>query len=360
MVVGVPTEIKEGENRVALTPAGTRALRADGHEVLVQAGAGEGSGLQDDEYSAAGAALVENPANIFEQADMIIKVKEPLPPEYPLLRKDQVLFTYLHLASSWELTEALMKAGVTGVAYETMQLDDGSLPLLTPMSEVAGKMATQVGASALQMHNGGRGVLLGGVPGVPPADVVIIGCGVVGFNAAKVAVGMGAQVTMIDIDHDRLRYVSDVMRGAIITVYSDAVAMERAAMYADLLIGAVLIAGARAPKLITEDMVKQMKRGSVIVDVAIDQGGCVETMRPTSYSKPTYVLHGVVHYAVPNIPAAVPRTSTFALTNATLRYARQLAADGVEKAAEADPAIKLGINVMNGEIVHPAVREAFA
>lgn len=360
MVVGVPKEIKEGENRVALTAAGARTLREDGHTVLVQTGAGEGSGLADDEYVHAGATMVKEPAEIFERADMIVKVKEPLPPEYPLLRKDQVLFTYLHLASSWELTEALLKAGVTAVGYETIQLEDGSLPLLTPMSEVAGKMATQVGAMALQKHNGGRGVLLGGVPGVPPADVVIIGCGVVGFNAAKVAVGMGAQVVMIDIDHDRLRYLSDVMHGAVITAYSNPSTIEQAVAYADLLIGAVLIAGARAPKLVTESMVKKMKRASVIVDVAIDQGGCVETIRPTSYSDPTYELHGVLHYAVPNMPAAVPRTSTFALTNATIRYIRQLAAQGIENAAEADPAIKRGINVMHGEIIHPAVKAAFA
>ncbi len=360
MVVGVPKEIKEGENRVALTAAGVRTLREDGHTVLVQTGAGEGSGVADEDYVNAGATMVKEPSEIFERADMIVKVKEPLPSEYPLLRKDQVLFTYLHLASSWELTEALLKVGLTAVGYETIQLPDGSLPLLTPMSEVAGKMATQVGATALQKHNGGRGVLLGGVPGVPPADVVIIGCGVVGFNAAKVAVGMGAQVVMLDIDHDRLRYLSDVMHGAVITAYSNPATIEQAVAYADLLIGAVLIAGARAPKLVTESMVKKMKRAAVIVDVAIDQGGCVETTHPTSYSDPTYELHGVLHYAVPNMPAAVPRTSTFALTNATLRYVRQLAALGIEKAAEDDPAIKRGINVMHGEIVHPAVKAAFA
>ncbi len=359
MVIGVPKEIKDGENRIALTPAGVRAFRERGHRVLVQAGGGEGTRLSDAEFRKAGAALLPTAAEVFRRADMILKVKEPLPPEFPLLRPGQILFTYLHLASSREVTNALLKSGATGVGYETVQLEDGSLPLLLPMSEIAGKMSVQEGAHFLETPNGGRGTLLGGVPGVPPAEVVILGCGVVGTNAAKVAAGMGAHVTILDINHGRLKYLDDVLGENVITVYANAYAIERSATYADLFIGAVLVAGARAPKLLTKEMVYKMKPGSVIVDVAVDQGGCVETIHPTSYSKPTYVVNGVVHYAVPNIPAAVPRTATHALTNATLPWALEIADKGLPKAVLENPALALGVNVMAGHVVHPAVAQTF-
>ncbi len=291
---------------------------------------------------------------------MIVKVKEPLSAEYPYLRPDLVVFTYLHLASSIELAEALMRSGVTALAYETVQRADGSLPLLAPMSEVAGKLATQVGAHCLEAQSGGRGVLMGGVPGVPPAEVVVLGCGSVGTNAAKVAVGMGASVTMLDINHDRLKYLDDMMSGRVVTVYSNSRNIERAVRYADLLIGAVLVRAARAPSLVTKAMVEKMKPGAVIVDVAIDQGGCVETIRATSHSEPTYVEYGVVHYAVPNMPALTPRTSTLALTNATLPYVEALANQGLDAALAADPALAWGLNTRGGEIVHPVVKAAFA
>lgn len=359
MIIGVPTEVKDGENRVAAAPAGVHALVIDGNAVLVQAGAGVGSGIRDEEYRQAGAELVPEAAQVFARAQMILKVKEPLPQEYPLLRPDHVLFTYLHLASSRELTEALLRIGLTAIGYETIQTPDGRLPLLMPMSEVAGKMATQVGAWCLEKHQGGIGILLGGVPGVSPAHVVVIGCGSVGTNAAKVAAGMGAKVTVMDINHDRLKYLDDVLPGQVSTGYSTPYAISEAAATADLLVGAVLIPGALAPKLVSEEAVKAMRPHTVIVDVAIDQGGCVETIRPTSHSDPIYVMHDVLHYAVPNIPAAVPRTSTFALTNATLPYARRLAARGVDGAAAQDPSLVAGINIRGGEIIHPAVREAF-
>lgn len=359
MIVGVPREIKEGENRVGLTPAGARGLTADGHQVLVETGAGEQSGLADDEYVAHGAEIVDSADEVFERADMLVKVKEPQPSEYDKLRADQVLFTYLHLASEPDVTRMLLERNVAAVAYETVERPDGSLPLLTPMSEVAGKMATQVGAELLLAHRGGRGILMGGVPGVPPADVVILGCGMVGTNAAKLAAGMGAHVTILDINHDRLRYLAEVMHGNVITVYSDEHTIHRAAGYADLLIGAVLIAGARAPTLVTGDMVRDMKTRSVIMDVAVDQGGCVETIRPTTHAQPTYIVHDVVHYGVPNMPAGVPRTSTYALCNATIPYVRKIATLGLDRAAEEDGAICKGINVRNGEIQHPAVAKAF-
>jgi alanine dehydrogenase len=359
MIIGLPTEIKDGENRVAQTPAGVHTLVSEGHTVLVQAGAGVGSGIPDAEYRRAGARIVREAASLFARAQMIYKVKEPLPEEYALLRPDHLLFTYLHLASSASLTKALLKIGLTGMAYETIQTPDGRLPLLMPMSEVAGKMATQVGAWCLERHQGGMGILLGGVPGVPPAHVVIIGCGSVGINAAKIAAGLNATVTVMDINHDRLKYLDDVLPGQVSTLYSTPYAIAEAAATADLLIGAVLVPGARAPVLVPESTVKRMKPRSVIVDVAIDQGGCVETIRPTSHSDPIYLKHGVVHYAVTNIPAAVPRTSTYALANATLPYARRLAALGAVAAAAADPALALGINVQAGEIVHAAVKEAF-
>jgi len=359
MLVGVPKEIKDGENRVALTPAGVRAFRERGHRVLVQAGAGAGSRLSDREFREAGAAIAPAAADVFRRADMVLKVKEPLPPEFPLLRRGQVLFTYLHLASSRELMHALLETGVTAVGYETVQLEDGSLPLLLPMSEIAGKMSIQIGAHFLETPNGGRGTLLGGVPGVPPAEVVILGCGVVGTNAAKVAAGMGAHVTILDINHNRLKYLDDVLGENVITVYANAYSIERSARYADLFVGAVLVAGARAPKLLTREMVLGMKPGSVIVDVAVDQGGCVETIRPTSYSQPTYALHGVLHYAVPNIPAAVPRTATHALTNATLPWALSIADRGLAEAAHTNPALARGVNLVAGHVVHPAVAQSF-
>jgi len=359
MVVGVPREIKDGEQRVAMSPAGVRSFREHGHRVLVQARAGAGSRVSDAEFREAGAQLVRSPEAVYQQADMILKVKEPLPPEYELLRPGQILFTYLHLASSRDLVRALIESHVIGLGYETVQTDDGALPLLVPMSEIAGKMSIQVGARLLEADSGGRGTLLGGVPGVPPAEVVIIGCGVVGTNAAKVAIGMGAHVTILDINHDRLKYLDDVLGGRVITVYANAYSIERAARYADLLVGAVLLPGAKAPELVTRKMVRQMKNGAGIVDVAVDQGGCVETIRPTSHSEPTYVKYGVVHYGVPNVPAAVPRSATHALTSATVPWALDLADKGVEEAVRSNPALARGLNVARGAVVHAGVAQAF-
>ena len=359
MLIGVPREIKDGEKRVAITPAGVLALRQHRHEVLVESGAGEGAGYTDAEYRGAGAEILATAQEVYRRAQLVLKVKEPLPVEYPLLRPDMILFTYLHLASSESLTRALLGSGVTAIGYETVQTDSGTLPLLIPMSEVAGKMSVQIGARYLETDFGGRGTLVGGVPGVPPAEVVIIGCGVVGINAAKVAMGLGAHVTILDVDHERLRYLDDIMHGNVITVYSNPFSVARAAGYADLLVGAVLVAGARAPKLVTEDMVRGMKRGAVIVDIAVDQGGCVATTRPTSHSNPVYVEHGVIHYAVPNIPAAVPRTATHALTNATLAYALDLADYGLDEALQRNPALRRGLNLRAGKVTHPAVAAAF-
>jgi len=359
MVIGVPKEIKPGERRCAITPAGVQRLVLRGHQVLVETQAGLGSGLPDEQLQAAGAEVCATAGEVFARADMILKVKEPLEEEWPLLRSGQIIFTYLHLASSRELTEALQKAGVTGVGYETIQRPDGQLPLLTPMSEIAGKLAMQEAASALNVHRGGRGILVGGVPGVPPAEVVVIGAGTVGVNAVKVAMGLGAHVTILDIDHDRLRYLDDIMHGNCITVYSDPVTVARAARYADVLIGAVLIPGARAPKLVTEEMVKEMRSGSVVLDVAIDQGGCVQTSEVTTHEQPVVIKHGVLHWGVPNMPAAVPRTATLALTNATISYAVKIADLGLDEAAARFPDIAAGINVRNGEIVHAGVRAAF-
>jgi alanine dehydrogenase len=359
MIVGVPREIKEGENRVALNPAGAHILTGSGHRVLVEAGAGEQSGISDAEYRAGGAEVLRDVSRLWDLADMIVKVKEPLPAEFGYFKPGQILFTYLHLASSKDVTKALLKGGVTAIGYETLETSDHQLPLLVPMSEVAGKLAAQSGAIHLQKHNGGRGVLLGGVPGVAPAEVVILGCGAVGLNAAKVAMGMGAHVTIMDIDHSRLKYLDDIVHGNAFTVFADPLSIAHAASYADLLIGAVLRPGARTPHLVTEAMVKAMKPGSVIVDVAIDQGGCVATSKPTTHAKPTYIKHEVVHYCVTNIPSAVPRTSTFALTNATISYVRSIADLGIEEAAGRDPAIARGLNTQDGKIIHPAVREAF-
>lgn len=358
MKIGVPREIKDNENRVAMTPAGVEELVKSGHQVRVEAGAGEKSGIQDDEYHAAGAGLVATHEEAFD-ADMVVKVKEPLPSEYHLFRPDQILMTYLHLAPLPELTRVLLDDRVVAVAYETIQTANGALPCLTPMSEVAGRMSVQVGAQYLEKVRGGRGILLGGVPGVPPAEVVIIGGGIVGTQAAKVALGMGAQVTIIDKSAERLRQLEDVLHGRIITVMSNRHNIERATRYADLLIGAVLVPGAKAPHLVTDAMVREMKPGAVIVDVAVDQGGCVETVdRATTHSDPIYVKHGVVHYAVANMPGAVPRTSTLALTNATLPYVLEMAGRGYRDAAQRNQALARGFNVCRGHIVYEAVARA--
>ena len=356
MIIGVPREIKPHESRVAITPAGVEALTRAGHRLLIETSAGVGSGISDDDYIQAGAQILPHAGGVFARAEMIIKVKEPLPPEYDLFREGQILFTYLHLAPEPELTRVLLAKKVVGIAYETIQLDNGTLPLLTPMSEVAGRMAVQIGAHLLEKHAGGKGIMLGGVPGVPRADVVIIGAGVVGTNAAKMAVGLGAQVTLLDRNPERLRYLDDLFGTKVQTIMSNNYNIERAVAYADLLIGAVLIPGARAPPLVTAAMVQKMKPGSVIVDVAIDQGGCIETVdRVTTHGEPTYVKYGVLHYAVANIPGAVPRTSTFALTNVTLQYTLEIANKGFRQAAQENPALARGFNVMDGRVTHPAV-----
>ncbi|NLJ84826.1 MAG: alanine dehydrogenase [Firmicutes bacterium] len=359
MLIGVPREIKDNENRVALTPAGAEELTRLGHRVIVEAGAGSDSGILDEEYEIAGAELVHSPDDLIKVADMILKVKEPLLCEYELLRPGQILCTYLHLVAEPGLTRALVEQQVTAVAYETIQLPDGSLPLLKPMSEVAGRMAVQVGAKYLEKIHGGRGVLLGGVPGVPAAEVVILGGGVVGSNAAKIAMGMGAHVTIIEKDPERLRYLSDILHGNVSLVMSNRYNIERAVGYADLLIGAVLIPGARSPILVTEEMVMAMKPGSVIVDIDVDQGGCIETVdRRTTHSDPVYVKHGVIHYSVGNVAAAVPRTSTFALTNATLPYILEIAENGIRRAVLRNETLAKGVNVISGCVVYPAVAEA--
>ncbi|MCG0276332.1 MAG: alanine dehydrogenase [Thermosediminibacteraceae bacterium] len=359
MIIGVPKEIKAQENRVAITPAGVDALVRAGHRVLIEKGAGEGSGIHDEDYKQAGAEIMPSAEQVWENSEMIIKVKEPLPSEYKYFKEGQVIFTYLHLAPEPELTKALMDSKVVAIAYETVQNDDGSLPLLTPMSEVAGRMAIQEGAAFLEKFRGGKGVLLSGVPGVPPASIVIVGAGTVGTNALKRAVGMGARVTILDINVNKLRYLDDIYQGRIETLYSNRFNLMNAVSKADLVIGAVLIPGAKAPKLVTEEMVKAMEPGSVIVDVAIDQGGCVETIdHPTTHADPVFVKHGVIHYAVANIPGAVPRTSTFALTNATLPYALELANKGWKKAILENKALARGVNVLNGKITYKAVAEA--
>lgn len=359
MKVGVVKEIKPNENRVAITPAGVSAMVKAGHTVLTEAGAGRGSGFEDGEFAAAGAQILPGAADVWGEAGMIMKVKEPLPAEYNYFRPDLILFTYLHLAPEPELTRRLKESGIVAVAYETVQLPDRSLPLLTPMSEVAGRMSVQIGAHFLEKAHGGRGVLLGGVPGVAPADVVIIGGGVVGTNAAKIAVGMGARVTIIDISADRLRYLDDIFGARLETRLSNEYVIAAAVARADLVVGAVLIPGARAPKLVTEEMVRQMKTGAVIVDVAIDQGGSVETIdRVTTHDNPVYEKHGVVHYSVANMPGAVPRTSTYALTGVTLPYALQLAGKGWERAFRENHALALGANVVSGKVVYEAVAEA--
>jgi alanine dehydrogenase len=350
MIVGLPKEIKDSEFRVGLVPAGVHALVQDGHKVIVEASAGEGSGIPDDQYKGAGGEIAPSAADVWERADMVVKVKEPIGPELSAMRDGQTLFTYLHLAPAPELTKVLLDRRVTGVAYETIRLPNGSLPLLTPMSEVAGRMSIQVGAYYLQKPNGGLGELPGGVPGVPPANVVILGGGTVGTNAAKMAVGLGARVTIIDLDADRLRYLDDIFFGQIETLMSNPYNISDSVSKADLLIGGVLIVGAEAPKLVARPMISSMKKGAVVVDVAVDQGGCCETTRPTTHSNPTYLVDGVVHYCVANMPGAVPRTSTFALTNVTLPYARKLARLGFREAVQRDPALAQGVNVYLGHV----------
>jgi alanine dehydrogenase len=358
MIVGVPKEIKDNESRVGMVPAGVHALVEEGHQVYVESGAGSGSGFENEDYAAAGAKIAATAAEVFARSDMIVKVKEPVGPEYSMLREGQILFTYLHLAPAPDLTKMLLSRKVTGVAYETIRLQNGSLPLLTPMSEVAGRMSIQVGAYYLQKPNGGLGELLGGVPGVPPTNVVIIGGGTVGTNAAKMAVGQGARVTIIDLDADRLRYLDDIFFSRIETLMSNPYNIQHSVEKADLLIGAVLIVGAEAPKLITRKMISTMKKGSVVVDVAVDQGGCVETTRPTTHSNPTFLVDGVVHYCVANMPGAVPRTSTLALTNVTLPYARRLAGMGFKNAVSKDPALRSGVNVYQGMVTCKPVGDA--
>jgi alanine dehydrogenase len=356
MIIGIPKEIKKLENRVSMTPGAVESLTRRGHSVLVEAGAGLGSGLTDAEYMAAGARMVS--AAEAWAAEMVIKVKEPMAAEYKFLRQDLLLFTYLHLAADRPQTDALLQAKTTAIAYETVQKADGSLPLLMPMSEVAGRMATQVGAHYLEKTQGGRGVLLGGVPGVPPSFVLILGGGVVGTNAAKVAVGMGARVMIMDLSHSRLQYLDDIYHGRIITMASTEPNIREAVRRADLVVGAVLIPGAKAPRLVTRDMLATMKEGSVIVDVAVDQGGCVETIKATTHDQPTYVVDGVVHYGVANMPGAVPRTSTFALVNQTLPYALKLADKGVDALRE-DASLLKGLNTYKGQLTFKAVGEAF-
>jgi alanine dehydrogenase len=355
MRIGVPKEIKNHEYRVGLVPAGVRELVSDGHEVFVQSAAGAGIGVDDAAYQAAGAKILADAAEVFRAADLIVKVKEPQLAECKMLRRDQTLFTYLHLAADAAQAKALMASGATCIAYETVTSADGSLPLLTPMSEVAGRMSVQVGAASLQKANGGSGVLLGGVPGVAPAKVVILGGGVSGTNAAEMAVGMRADVTIVDRSLKRLRALDSIFAGRLKTAASTLEAIESLVTQADLVVGAVLVAGAAAPKLVTRDMVRKMKQGSVMVDISIDQGGCFETSRPTSHAEPTYVVDGVIHYCVTNMPGAVPRTSTFALTNATLPYVKLLANSGTAKALEQDPHLANGLNVFEGSITHEAV-----
>jgi alanine dehydrogenase len=358
MIIGLPREIKDNENRVGLVPAGVAALVKGGHEVLVEKSAGTGSGIDDAEYASAGGKLVAGADEVFARGEMIVKVKEPVEPEYARMREGQILYTYLHLAPAPKLTDVLLDRKVTGVAYETITAANGTLPLLTPMSEVAGRMSVHVGAYYLQKSNGGRGVLLSGVPGVPPADVVIIGGGVVGTNAAKIAAGMGADVTILETSPDRMRELDDMFMGRVKTVASNPHTLEQGCRRADLLIGAVLIPGAAAPKLVTRALIGKMKKGAVAVDVAVDQGGCFETTHATTHSDPVYTVDGVIHYCVANMPGAVARTSTFALTNSTIRYCLELANKGFAKAVKENTHLAAGVNTYKGKIVYEAVAEA--
>jgi alanine dehydrogenase len=358
MIIGVPKEIKDHETRVGITPAGVKALVDANHKVLVETHAGELSAFTDDEYQNAGAEIVGSAHNVWGLADMVVKVKEPVEKEYGFFRDNLILFTYLHLAPLPDLTEKLLSKRVTGIAYETVRDDQGGLPLLIPMSEVAGRMAVQVGASYLETERGGRGLLLGGVPGVPPANVCVIGGGIVGTNAAKIALGMGAKVTLVDKNLNRLRDLDDIFNGRVYTLASNAYNLERAVYEADLVIGGVLIPGAAAPKIVTREMVAKMKKGAVIVDVAIDQGGCIETAKPTTHSNPAYKVNGVVHYCVTNMPAAVPNTSTLALTNATFPYVLRLAQHGTQASALADPGFAEGFNTADGVLTCEAVAKS--
>lgn len=358
MIVGVPKEIKNNENRVGLVPSGVKVLKGFGHQVLIEQGAGLGIGISDEMFEKSGATIIPSAGELWKRAEMIIKVKEPLPQEYGYLRENLILYTYLHLAAEPELTHELLKRKVTGVAYETIQLDDGSLPLLIPMSEVAGRMATQIGANYLQKDHGGKGILLGGVPGVKKGKVTVIGGGTAGTNSIQMAMGLGAQVTVLDTSLRRLEYLNHVFGMGLQTLFSSPGNIESAVKEADLVIGAVLIAGAKAPKLVSRSLVSQMEEGSVIVDISVDQGGCIETCRPTVHTDPTFVVDGVIHYCVANMPGAVAKTSTFALTNATLRYACKLANDGVEKALSSDVSLYKGLNTYKGKLTNKAVAES--
>jgi alanine dehydrogenase len=359
MIIGIPTEVKKDEHRVAAVPAGVHQFVHAGHQVVVQADAGVGSSFDNDAYRDAGATIVDTAQDVFQQADMIIKVKEPQPEEYPLIRENQIVFTYYHFAASRNLTQGMIDTGAICIAYETIERPDRSLPLLTPMSEVAGRMAIQEGAKCLEKSMGGRGILLSGVPGVQPANVVILGGGVVGTNAAKMAAGLGANVTILDVNLDRLRQLDDIMPANVTTVFSNPYNILEAVKLADLVVGAVLISGAKAPILVPRAYLSEMKPGSVVVDVAVDQGGCIETTKPTTHSDPTFVVDGVVHYGVANMPGGVSNTSTLALTNATTPYALQLAAEGWRGACQRDESIRLGLNVVHGEVTFQPVANEF-
>ncbi|WP_037319041.1 alanine dehydrogenase [Salegentibacter sp. Hel_I_6] len=359
MIIGVPKEIKNNESRVGMTPAGVLELTKSGNTVYVQTTAGEGSGFLDDDYELAGAEILGSIEAVYSAAEMIVKVKEPIEEEYSLVKKDQVVFTYFHFASNQKLTEAMMQSGSVCIAYETVEDASGTLPLLTPMSEVAGRMAIQQGAKYLEKPVKGKGLLLGGVPGVRPGKVLVLGAGVVGIQAAKMAAGLGSQVTIMDINMNRLRYVNDVMPSHVVTEFSNEFNIRKHIKTHDLIIGGVLIAGAKAPKLITRDMLKDMQKGSVIVDVAVDQGGCIETTRPTTHEDPVYIIDDVVHYCVANMPGAVPHTSTLALTNVTLPYVLKLAKLGWEKACAEDADLEKGLNIINGKVVYQPIAEAF-
>jgi alanine dehydrogenase len=360
MRIGVPREVKNDEYRVAMLPVGVEELVLDGHEVLIEAGAGLGSGLTDEEYSASGAMIVATADKVWSESDLIVKVKEPQVSEYARLRAGQILFTYFHFAASRSLTDAVLNSRSTAIAYETIRDAKGSLPLLTPMSEVAGRMSIQKGANFLERPEEGRGILLSGVPGVAPAEVVVLGGGIVGANAARVAAGLGANVCILDVNLDRLRYLDDIMPPNVTTLFSDRHMVRDRLIHADLVIGSVLIPGARAPHLVRADDLKRMKNGSVIVDVAIDQGGCVETSRPTTHADPTFITDGVVHYCVTNMPGAVGRTSTFALCNVTLPYVRRIASKGWKAVAQSDPGFALGLNMIDGHVTHEAVAKTFS
>ncbi len=359
MIIGVPKEIKNNENRVGMVPGGVRTMVADGHTVYIQKNAGVGIGITDEEYVSAGAKILDTAAEVFEKSTMIIKVKEPQAVEIAMLKPHHILYTYLHLAPDPEQTKGLMKSGCTAVAYETIQNLDGSLPLLVPMSEVAGRMSVQIGASYLQLDKGGKGVLLGGVPGVKRGKVTVIGAGIAGTNAIQMAMGMGASVTAIDLSTKRLAELDGLYGSHITTLYSNPDNIEKAVLESDLVIGAVLVPGAKAPKLVTRDMISKMQKGSVVVDIAVDQGGCIETCKPTTHENPTYEIDGIIHYCVANMPGAVPYTSTLALTNATLPYALQLANKGWKKACADNEELRLGLNVVNGKVVYKGVSDAF-